>query len=122
MLQRTVVKASNIERNEAAHSPTFASSAVCHQISSLFAVILAAVLMASPSLASSSNAHQNAHARQVSQPRKEFANYRGLYGYRPAVPAISYDLGAPPLQDPRDAFGGYFANPIDNPIQSDNGG
>jgi hypothetical protein len=30
-------------------------------------------------------------------------------------PPPQYAWGAPPLQDPRDAYHGYFANPIDSP-------
>ena len=41
-----------------------------------------------------------------------------LYNYAAAARSSvqpSYAWGAPPLQDPRDAYHGYFANPIDNP-------
>ena len=33
----------------------------------------------------------------------------------PSGPPQYYPWGAPPRQDPRDAYQGYFANPVDNP-------
>jgi hypothetical protein len=35
--------------------------------------------------------------------------------YRGPVRTQYYAWGAPPRQDPRDAYQGYFANPVDNP-------
>jgi hypothetical protein len=37
-----------------------------------------------------------------------------LQSREPAGPQY-YAWGAPPRQDPRDAYQGYFANPLDNP-------
>jgi hypothetical protein len=89
MLQRTVVKASKIEQKQGARSPSCASSGAWRQINALLAVILATVLMASPSLASGSNvrAEQNVPAQQVWHPKKEPANLQGLYGFKPAPEA-----------------------------------
>jgi hypothetical protein len=66
------------------------------------------------------NRNHRAHAKP--QPQKETAalppapapappskpNYRQVF-WQP------FGWGAPPLQDSRDAYQGYFANPVDNP-------
>jgi hypothetical protein len=64
-----------------------AAGATPHQISAPLAAILATVLMASPSSASSVNVHWSVHAPHVGQPEKDSADYLGLYGYEPRVPA-----------------------------------
>ena len=43
---------------------------------------------------------------------------RRLHKHATALPEIrpsTFVWGGPPLQDPRDAYHGYFANPLDNP-------
>jgi hypothetical protein len=86
-----------------------AAGAASHQISSLLVLFLATVLMASPSLASSSNVHRNVRAQHVWQAKKDFTDYRGLYGYQPQSPATGeparpYDYcpGYVPGESPED--------------------
>jgi hypothetical protein len=60
----------------------------------------------------SNNHHAYGGHRRHQQAAASRSSFKAQFG---EPPPPRYVWGAPPLQDPRDAYHGYFANPIDNP-------
>ena len=102
-----------------------------HRIDAVFAAAFAACVVCTSGVAASAQTgagdgqqqavtgSKNHHATASQRAHK----HATVYAFRPYyhAPLPLYVWGAPPLQDPRDAYQGYFANPIDNASYSGSG-
>jgi len=84
-----------------------------HRIDTVFAAAFAACVVCTAGVTA------NAQTGSGQQPVHKQAT-ASVQPYYPA-PLPQRAWGAPPLQDPRDAYQGYFANPIDNANYSGSG-